>query len=193
MGTPTSKAKYGLGLPIYAAGAGTPDNNKVYANVFAYADWTVSMGSSSSTGSGNAFYNNTFYPGDRVRSYGNNDTFFNNLLAGTFQYPDNVYFDGVGHSENNAVDAYGNYIRAPTDTTVFETTTLPSSWANMLPSEFKSSGWLRPKKSATLPGIASHNGFAAAAKDAYGVQYYLPPRIGGVSHEWPKGTVISIR
>jgi hypothetical protein len=192
LGSSTSKVYYALALPASGI-TGTPDNNEVYANIFAYADWMLAMGFSSSTGNNNAFYNNTFYSGDRVKSYGSNDTFFNNLLAGIYQYDENVTFDGVGHSENNAVDAYGNYIRAPTDSTVFESTTLPTGWSDKLPSELAAGGWLRPKKSAPLPGIASHNGFAAAATDAYGVQYYLPPRIGGVSHEWPKGTAISIK
>jgi hypothetical protein len=192
LGSSTSKVDYALALPVYGS-TGTPDNNEVYANIFAYADWMLAMGIIESTGSSNAFYNNTFYSGDQVRSYGSNDTFFNNLLAGNYTYAGNVYFDGVEHSENNAVDAYGNYIRVPIDTTMFESTTLPTGWSDKLPSELAAGGWLRPKKSAPLPGIASHNGFNAAATDAYGVQYYLPPRIGGVSHEWPKGTAISIR
>jgi hypothetical protein len=192
LGSSAGKADYALALPINGV-TGTPDNNRVYANIFAYADFMLMMGTSSSTGDNNAFYNNTFYSGDRVKSYGSNDTFFNNLLVGSYTYAENVTFDGVGHSENNAVDAYGNYIRVPSDTTMFESTTLPTGWSDKLPSELSAGGWLRPKKSAPLPGIASHNGFNAAATDAYGVQYYSPPRIGGVSHEWPKGTAISIR
>jgi hypothetical protein len=191
MGYPSVEAV--LGMPGYWVASNTK-TNEFYANIIANAGRMVDMGGPANTAESTVFYNNTFYSGEYIHCYSDPDTFFNNLIAGNFSWGDGVYFDGFDHTVALGYDDYNdgtNYYRAAS--TIFETTTLPSGWTNMLPDELSESGWLRPIKGTTYPGISSLDGYNASATDVYGVSYLDGPQIGAVSPPHPKGTVVSVK
>ncbi|MDD5704930.1 MAG: hypothetical protein PHR35_03335 [Kiritimatiellae bacterium] len=176
------------GIDFVNSGAAVQDTNNLFVgNVF----WMGPPAYQANTNdTGNVFINNTFYSGNNFLSRGEGDTVFNNLFIGFF-YDNNFIYEGATNNASDAIDAQGNYVRAPT--TLVRSLVLPAGYTNLLPSEiFAANPDFMQPTNLIAGAIASREGYTAPKRSINGIRSG-DAQIGAVFVPSHQGTQFLIR